>query len=148
MWTKHRSILLSRIMTLLFLLILAGGCLGLPWLLRWYAGYAGKSVLALRPVMLSLWACAIPAFAALVYLAKMLRNIARDRVFVHENVRSLRVISWCCFLVAVVFFCFCFFYVLGLILSILAAFMGLILRVVKNVFEQAIAIKEENDLTV
>jgi len=34
------------------------------------------------------------------------------------------------------------------LLAILAAFMGLILRVLKNVFEQAIEIKEENDLTI
>ncbi|MCL2120733.1 MAG: DUF2975 domain-containing protein [Clostridiales bacterium] len=148
MWTKPRSLLLSRVFVVLFLLALAAGSLGLPWLLRWYAGYAGRGAMDLMPVMLSLWACAIPAFIALLHLGRMLKHIAEGRVFINENVKALRVISWCCFIVALVFSVFFFYYVLGLILAILAAFAGLILRVVKNVFEQAVAIKEENDLTV
>lgn len=148
MWTKPRSLMLSRIMTVIFLLLLAAGAAGLPWLLRWYIGYSAKSQLILTPVMVSLWACALPAFVALICLGKMLKNIAHDRVFVRENVRALRLISWCCFAVSLVFLSFFFYYILGLILAILAAFAGLVLRVVKNVFEQAVAIKEENDLTV
>ena len=148
MWTQFRSLTLSRIMIVIFLLLLAGGCLGLPWLLRWYIGYTVKNAMILLPVMISLWACALPAFVALIQLGKMLNNIARGQVFARENVKALRVISWCCIAVAVIFACFFFYYVLGLILAILAAFAGLVLRVVKNVFEQAVAIKEENDLTV
>ena len=34
------------------------------------------------------------------------------------------------------------------VVVIAAAFFGLILRVIKNVFEQAIVIKEENDFTI
>ena len=148
MWTKPRSLMLSRIMTVIFLLMLPAGSIALPWLLRWYIGYSGKNVMILLPVMVSLWACALPAFVALVHLEKMLRNIALDRVFVQDNVRALRVISWCSFIVSLAFLIFFFYYVLGLMLAILAAFMGLVLRVVKNVFEQAVLIKEENDLTV
>lgn len=140
--------MLSRIMIAVFLALLGAGALGLPWLLRWYIGYAGKSALVLLPVMASLWACALPAFAALIMLGKMLKNIAFERVFVRENVRALRVISWCCFAVSAVFIVFFFYYILGIILAILAAFAGLVLRVVKNVFEQAVKLKEENDLTV
>jgi hypothetical protein len=147
MWTKSKSLLLSRIMIAIFLAVLSAGSAGLPWLLRWYAGYSGKDM-DLIPVMASLWACAVPAFVALIHLGNMLRGIAGGQVFTHENVRALRVISWCCFSVASVFAVFLFYYMLGLILAILAAFMGLILRVVKNVFEQAVEIKEENDLTV
>ncbi|MDR0469372.1 MAG: DUF2975 domain-containing protein [Peptococcaceae bacterium] len=148
MWTKSRSLALSRIMVGLFLLLLAAGSAGLPWLLRWYIGYAGKSTMDYMPVMAILWVCALPAFVALIHLGKMLKNIASDQVFVRENIKALRVISWCSFAVAVVFICFFFYYILGLIIAILAAFIGLILRVVKNVFEQALEIKEENDLTV
>ena len=148
MWTKSRSLLLSRIMIPIFLILLTGGSIGLPWLLRWYTGYAGKAFDDLLPTMLSLWACALPAFVALVRLGSVLKNIAREQVFIRANVRSLRAISWCCYAVALVFLIFFFYYVLGLLLAIFAAFIGLILRVVKNVFEQAVEIKEENDLTV
>jgi hypothetical protein len=148
MWTKSRSLALSRVIIVIFLLLLAAGSAGLPWLLRWYIGYAGKDAMDYMPVMAILWACALPAFIALIHLGKMLKNIAADQVFVKENIRALRVISWCSFAVAAVFICFFFYYILGLIIAILAAFIGLILRVVKNVFEQAVEMKEENDLTV
>ena len=36
----------------------------------------------------------------------------------------------------------------ALVVMIACAFMGLILRVVKNVFEQAVALREENDFTI
>ena len=148
MWTKSSSLMLSRIMVAVCLVALAACSLGLPWLLRWYTGYFGKAMYNLLPTMASLWACAASAFIALFQLGRMLRNIAEGRVFVGANVKALRVISWCCFAVALIFFAFFFYYVLGLILATLAAFAGLILRVVKNVFEQAVEIKEENDLTV
>ena len=147
-WSTTRSLLLSRTMVNLFLLILLVASLTLPFILREYAHYAGNMSVLRLPVMASLWACAVPAFFALYQLRRMLWHISMDRVFIPENIRSLRIISWCCFLVACIFLLFCFYYILGLILAILAAFMGLILRVVKNVFAQALAIKEENDLTV
>ena len=148
MWTKSRSLLLSRIMTALFLSLLTAGAFGLPQLLRLYITFSGKSQLSMRPLSITLWVCVIPAFLALIRLGRMLKNITFGRVFVGDNVSALRTISWCCYLVSLIFFCFTFYYVLGLLLAILAAFMGLILRVLKNVFEQAIELKEENDLTI
>jgi len=112
MWTKPRSLLLSRIIILLFLVLLVAGSVSLPALLRLYFGYMGNSLINLTPLMSVLWACAIPAFAALIQLGRMLKNISSDRVFVKENVGALRLISWCCFLVSIVFFCFTFYYVL------------------------------------
>ena len=65
-----------------------------------------------------------------------------------EHVFLLRVISWFCFIIAVIYGVFCFRYVLAILIGAAAAFVGIILRVVKNVFEQAIAIKTENDFTI
>jgi hypothetical protein len=148
MWTNSRSLALSRIIVLLFLVLLTAGALSLPLLLKWYVGYAGKSAAITTPALISLWACVPPAFIALLSLGRLLKNISREQVFVRGNIRALRAISWCCFAVAFVFLCFFFYYILGLIIAILAAFMGLILRIVKNVFQQAVELKEENDLTV
>ncbi|MCL1849049.1 MAG: DUF2975 domain-containing protein [Clostridiales bacterium] len=148
MWTKSKSLFLSRIMIAFFLVALVAGSVGLRWILGWYFGFTGKSFASMLPLMATLWACAAPAFLALLHLGGMLKRIAAGEVFVEENVKALRAISWCCFLVAIVFFAFFFYYILGLILAILAAFAGLVLRVVKNVFAQAVEIKEENDLTV
>ena len=147
-WTQSKSLLLSRVVLMVFLCMLIAGSFGLPWILRWYVNYSGNSNMPYIPVMLCLWTCAVPAFVALLRLRCILNNIADGNVFVADNVLSLRIISWCCFLVAVILCVYFFYYVFGVILAILAAFMGLILRVVKNVFVQALAIKEENDFTV
>lgn len=47
------------------------------------------------------------------------------------------------------FLIFCvYYYILGAILAVLAAFAGLIVRVVKNAFNKAVDLQQENDLTV
>jgi hypothetical protein len=100
------------------------------------------------PVCAVLYVCEAFALAAMAALHILLRNIARDEVFVVQNTKCLRAISWDCMLAG------CVFFVLGLwrILFWLPAFFivmfGLILRVLKNVFEQAVEIKTENDFTV
>ena len=78
----------------------------------------------------------------------LLRNIQKEDIFISRNVDYLRGISWGCFALCIpclviTFYCRIFFFIL-----VAAGFMGLILRVVKNVIEEAVAIKEENDYTV
>ncbi|MDR0570408.1 MAG: DUF2975 domain-containing protein [Clostridiales Family XIII bacterium] len=96
-------------------------------------------------------ACVAAALFALWLLDRLLRNIRGGEVFVRGNVAALRGISWCCFAEAAllalaaflssVFFLFC-------LLALMAGFVGIILRVVKNVIEAAVLLKEENDLTI
>lgn len=148
MWTKSRSLLLSRMLTILCLILLVMGVIFLPSLLRGWIAYTGKSMVILTPLLAGLWGSAIPAFISLLCLNRLLSNIRQDMVFIDENVRLIRIVSWCCFIVSAVYFVFCFYYAMGVILAILMGFIGLILRVVKNVIAQAIEIKDENDLTV
>jgi hypothetical protein len=82
-------------------------------------------------------------------LDRLLSNIRKEEIFIPQNVSYLRGISWACFAMCVP----CLFVaVYGsqtfLFIMVAAAFMGLILRVVKNVIEAAVLIKEENDYTV
>jgi hypothetical protein len=135
-------------MTIVFLALLIAGTLGMPAILRWYIGYSGKDGDIYPRLLYTLWSSAIPAFAALICLGRLLRNIAGGRVFVDQNVKLLRFLSWCCFAAAGIFLVMSFYYVTGLLVVISAAFMGLILRVVKNVIAQAVELKQENDLTV
>lgn len=148
MWNKSRSLLLSRVMVFIFYAALIAAVATLPWLLRWYFDYMHKDVTILMPLMCGLWASAGAAFGALFCLDKLLRNISRGLTFIPQNVSLLRVLSWCCFAVALLFIVFCVYYLLGAVVSILAAFAGLIVRVIKNVFAQAVELQRENDLTV
>ncbi|MBQ2868015.1 MAG: DUF2975 domain-containing protein, partial [Firmicutes bacterium] len=74
--------------------------------------------------------------------------IKNEQVFTDENVSLLRRISWCCFLAALITLISSRFYLVFGLIGIAAAFMGLILRVVKNVIQQAVIIKAENELTI
>lgn len=100
-------------------------------------------------------------------------NIKKGIVFDNKNVSLLRIFSWLCFFVSLVTFLFVAvviirmyldtveivniinisifdWYYSALIFCVAVAelFVGVVVRVVKNVFEAAIKIKEENELTI
>lgn len=91
---------------------------------------------------------AVPAAAALYGLWRLLRNISEGEVFIPENVSILRLLSWCCIAAGLVCLFSALYYMPFLIVSAAAAFVGLILRVVKNVFAEAVRLKDENDYTI
>ena len=100
------------------------------------------------PVLITLY-CAVPfAVIALVCLDVLLRNIRKEQPFIAQNVTMLRMISYCCFAEVLVFAYLAVLKPFVVVVLVACGFMGLILRVVKNVFEQAIKIREENDFTI
>lgn len=100
------------------------------------------------PLLVTFYLCAAFGFCILILLGKLLKNIIAGDIFVEKNVKHMRYISWCCYAIAVITLFFVPFRMLILIVTFAAAFIGLILRVIKNCFTAAIAIREENDLTV
>jgi len=98
--------------------------------------------------LITIYTGSAPAAALLVFLYALLRKIGVGQVFINENVAYLRYISWCCFVGAVISIASGFYYVPWIAPGIAAAFVGLILRVVKNVFAEAVALREESDLTI
>ena len=79
---------------------------------------------------------------------RLLGNIRRGEVFIPGNVRCLRLVSWCCVGAGAVCLASSFFYLPFAAVAIAAGFMALIVRIVKNVFEQAIRMKDELDYTI
>mgnify|MGYP000544309220 FL=1 len=69
-------------------------------------------------------------------------------VFVKKNADYLYTISWCAYAVCLLFLVMGFWRPLAFVVSFAAFFIGVVLRVVKNVFRQAIAIREENEYTI
>ena len=93
------------------------------------------------------YVCAVLAFVMLVSLYKFLRRIEAGAVFVPANVTALRRISWCCAGAAVVCLAAAYIYLPFAFLGVAAAFMALIVRVLKNAFAQAVHMKDELDYT-
>ena len=96
------------------------------------------------------------AYVALVFITlidillfMLLMKVKAGKVFTAESVGIIRGISWGCYLVAGVFCGLAaYFTFVALLVAFVAAFLGLCLRVVKNVIEEATEIKAENDMTV
>lgn len=153
MWNTNKSIKLSLVVCFAVIVLLVAGAFTMPFLLNLYFGdfmAAADHVVMLKykSVLICFYGCLLPAFVALGALIKMLFAIKREEIFTDANIKRLRVLSWCCFAVALVTVVGGIFYIPLLAISIAAGFMGLILRIVKNVICSAKILREENELTI
>ena len=99
-------------------------------------------------ILITFYVCAAFGFVILFVLNKLIKNIGSEKVFIDENVKLLKILSYCCFAIAVVTLIFARFRILVFVITFAAAFIGLILRVIKNCFTEAIRLREENDFTI
>jgi len=91
----------------------------------------------------------ILALLTLFCMLKFIVNLENDLVFVPQNIKWLRFISYGCLSAGLLLIIATVVYhKLFLVLSLAALFMMLIVRVIKNAFEQAVEMKEELDLTI
>lgn len=148
-WDKDKSLMLTRWCIRFFSIAVFVGCVGAPWIY--------KAFLELRAPLLdgklyfflaTNYAVAVPVAIALHRMNYLLSNISKNEVFISENTECLRMLSWCCMAAGIVFLISGFYYAAFWILCVMAVFMALVLRVIKNVFAQAEEIKNENDYTI
>ena len=146
-WTAEKSLFLTRILTAAMLLTAAGALFVVPAIARWYEALSGCGP-AGTVLRASLYFSILTGIAALCILLKMLSNLAKQKMFVEENVRCLRLISWCCFLIAAVWLFLGAFRRIAFCVGFVSVFAGLIVRVMKNLLETATAMREEQDYTI
>lgn len=147
-WNQDRSVQLSQICIALSMVALVLLSLFSPRLLHWFIACRGEELRKLPLFLTTVYSTVLPALLVLVSLWRMLKRISRGEVFVQENVIALRMISWCCIAAGTVYLLSSLYYATYFFLGLAGAFMGLILRVVKNVFAEAVEIKQENDYTI
>ncbi len=146
MWSDSKSILLSRIAVILFMAALVAVMIFAPWLVnRMFTFWDERGP---TYFLLTIYTGAVPAALLLISLYGLLCRIDRGDVFIQKNVGSLRHISWYCFAGAVVSLVSSFYYVSWIMVSVAAAFVGLIVRVVKNVFARAVSLQDDADYTI
>ena len=152
MWNKTKSLALSRILVIIMFAFLGVLLVCIPIISRWFddfsvgSGFFEGSVFL--PVCIMLYICDVFAFAAVGALHILLKNISKDEVFTEINSKCLRVISWACVFAGITFLVFAMWRFELAFAAFFAAFLGLVIRVLKNVFEKAVEIKSENDFTV
>ena len=100
------------------------------------------------PLLVTFYICAAVGIFILITLDRLVNNIMKGEVFTEDNVRYLRILSYSCFVIAFVTLIFAHFRFLSFIVAFAAFFFGLILRVIKNCFTEAIRLREENDFTI
>ena len=146
--SRSTSALISQILCILAFAVLCVLAVFLPVLLKTMMWLFGKPEYLYVPTLIITYLSAIPAFAADVSLFLLLRYVKLGDVFTSRNVALIRLISWCCFVEAVIFLSLGFYYIIGFAAAFAFVFMGLIVRVVKNIIEEAVYLKEENDFTI
>jgi hypothetical protein len=147
MWNASKSMVLSRISVIVFMVLLAAADIAAPWFVPMTFSYVVKPGWEIW-FFVTLYAGTVPAASLLVSLYRLLRRIERGEVFVQKNVDSLRFISWCCFAGVLISVVSVLYYVPWVMVTVAAAFMALIVRVVKNVFAKAVALQDDVDHTI
>lgn len=148
-WNNQKSIVLTKVCIAVFSLAYVLVLLLCPWLVKQFVTYSfsARSKDACS-FMLTVYACAIPLGLILWHLYQLVLRIEKEEIFTDQNTKSLRLMGWMCFAVAVIFLVSTCYYTFYLIFAACAVLMGLLLRVLKNVFVQAKEMKEENDYTI
>ncbi len=150
LWNQDMSVRLSQICTRVIIALALLLAVLLPFLVfsdffEHRALIMQEHILWLMPIY---YTFCIPALVALIALDRLLASVKRGEVFTAGNVRYLRIISWSCFAAAVVLLVSTLVSIVFFVLAILAAFFGIILRAVKNLFAAAVTLKDENDFTI
>ncbi|MCI6559994.1 MAG: DUF2975 domain-containing protein [Ruminococcus sp.] len=152
MWTKTKSLFLSRLLTAAMTGLVLIMSFFVPAISKWYESFSDGSGLIhgsiVIPMCITLYICEVFALAALYSLHILLKNIYRDEVFVPANTACLRKISWSCIFAGCTLFIFGLWKTIFFLAAFMAVMFGLIMRVLKNVFEKAVEIKSENDFTI
>lgn len=149
MWNKKRSILLSKVFIIVFLLVFAACMIGGPWLVDWVMLSSRRAQEWQVPWFLAtIYAGGVLVLAILGLLLAVVWNVGRGIVFDRRNIGRLRLISWLCMAGAAVCLASSFYYLPWLIVCMAGAFIGLMVRIVKNILAEATLLKEENDYTI
>ncbi|NLN97131.1 MAG: DUF2975 domain-containing protein [Eubacteriaceae bacterium] len=152
MWNERKSILLSKIVVIAIIVTIPvlGGFL--PTLIQQLlcSGSACpiQSDYYTVAILIPYGVMALPGLVLMAFLYKLLQNIDNHQLFIEDNVSLLRRISWLCFLIAAVAILATGLWWAWSVLAIAAVLIGLLVRVIKNIFARAIIIKEENDYTI
>lgn len=153
---QQGSAMLLRIAVLIIGLTVLAACM---FLLP--AGIAHDSTGGYRPVLVGLYATAIPFFVAVYQVLKLLGYIGKNNAFSAASVKALRIIKYCALLIGGMYAVgMPYIYTVAdnddapgvLLVALIITFASLTIAVLAAVLQQllqsAMAIKSENDLTV
>ena len=120
----------------------------LPVLLDWYCTVRSLTQLERIAIEAAFYCCGAVTAVALWNLDGLLRSILAQQVFIRKNVSRIRTVQWCCAGISVICLPAALIYYPLLFMVIIMGFLSLVVCVLCRVMNAAVAIREENDLTV
>lgn len=148
MKTKLNTTCLTLWATRLVALVLAALLFAMPAILDWYCTVRTLSSLEQTVILAAFYVCVLPVGTALWQMDGLLRRLLAGEVFLKENVRRIRSIQWCCFAVSLICLPAALAYYPLCFLVVIMGFLSLVVAVVCRVMDEAVTIREENDLTI
>ncbi len=141
------SAYLSLIICILSALLLIALLITFPSFFRWFTEKSLNDQYV-KHVSIAFYTASPFAAVSLFLLIKLLLNVIHDKVFIRSNVLYLKIISYCCYAVMIISAIFIFYYKSMCYVAFTMGVVGTLLRVVKNVMQSAVELREENDLTI
>ena len=117
-------------------------------ILDWYCTVRTLTVHERGAITVAFYICAVIVFFALWQMEKLLKNLLAKQVFLRENVSRVRRVRWCCAGVSLVCLPAALIYYPLLFMVIVMGFLCLVITVVCRVLDEAVSLREENDLTI
>ena len=155
--STRRSVNLSIFFAVSFIIAVVGIAIALPFVWE-QTPYLSKIVNNIKlfdsysygKTMFFVWAylCFALVLECCVFVLLLLLRVRNGLVFSAISVTCIRSVSWLCVLLSLLLVAGVFFHPMMCVLGIAMAFLGLCLRVAKNVIERATEIKQENDYTI
>ncbi len=147
-WNKDKSITLTMVCIAVFAAVMAVCLVFGGRIVSAFGAVRGFSEANIRRMMVTCYVSALPAGTVLWKMWKVLGRIKTGEVFLEENAKDLRLVSWACGAETLICLVSCLYYRPFVLVAVAAAFMMLIVRIVKNIIQQAVSMKSELDLTI
>ena len=120
----------------------------LPAIIDWYCTFRVLQHTERTAITIAFYCCVLVVGAALGNIDRLLLSILDEQVFIRKNVSRIRRIQWCCGLVSLICIPAAVAYMPLIFMVIIMGFLCLTVSVVACVMDAAVAIREENDLTI
>lgn len=153
--TKNISLSLSIFLSLITAALILFCCFFLPSYINWkctntLSMFTGELPTTIEKVAIYLGGYLLLALAATAdgVLIRLLLLIKKGQVFTAKTVSSLKCISFLIMAVGALFVLLTPYFRMACAVGFLTFFVGVVILVVKNVMEDAVRIKAENDFTI
>lgn len=137
MLSAQKSVKLSLVLTNIFIAVLIFLTVALPFGVSWYVEVMHRSQTLPATIMVTCYPCAPFVAVSLFSLRKILKSILNGRLFVTENSHSLRIITVCCLIIALITLIAGRFYLPFYIVGATFVFLALITFAAESVFRSA-----------